>query len=460
VRGIDWSPAGDRLAAVTDDRILVFEPRRVGLVWQDRATHARPFEVRFDPTGRRLLVAHCGGAVTVWETGLDRLETPVTPEPRAWEGATLLEGAEAHGLLVRDPLPAAFDDAGRLGVLYSRLERSGGDEGAWERVFRVGVWEDGTFDAGAAAFRTPDGDAARGVAERGCALAARGGDFFVAYRRPRPDLVGGNAGELVWFDARRGQARVLGEPGNRYFDLHPCGGLAGSLLVTHYGVGTGRLHLTHARGGWSETASLGRFGDGYNHQTLAGPDGRLHVLYGPFPSERVGQPLTYLCHSPGEPGKDIREAVDGSYPAGMAALALGPDGDPAVLHARAARGQMELVLSRRTKAGWRRSLVLDRVPGSWACGDARIDSLACDARGRYHAVVVQTKHRRLAYLSGREGEAWTCQTISRRREADGEPHWEIHTRLLLDRRGEPVVVAGEATADGCRLRLFTRANAE
>src|SRR5262249_42665000 len=66
VRGLGWSPSGDRLAAVTDDAVLVIEPRRIGVAWRDRTPHPEPFHVAFDPTGHRLLVAHKGGAVTIW----------------------------------------------------------------------------------------------------------------------------------------------------------------------------------------------------------------------------------------------------------------------------------------------------------------------------------------------------------------------------------------------------------
>jgi serine/threonine protein kinase/WD40 repeat protein len=454
---LTFNPDGRRLAALTENGIVLFDLMHAGEVWEELTPERQPFWIGFDPTGHRLLAAHRNGRVCIWETGRDRIE-PAAGATHGWSAETLLEGVDARDLILAARRPACFDTQGKLAVLYSVAEEHGSVP-ELSRIVRLGFHGSDGFHPGRIILQAPD-IAARNGLERTMALFLMDNSIKIAYRRTRSDLRGGDGAVLVWHDPATDREQVIGPPDNAWFDLHAIPRPDGAVFFAHFSFDgfhfLGKVHSQDAPPEGGAAFRLGRQGDGYYQHARTGIDGTMHVVFRP---NRFGgdlSPPTYLRIEPLKHSLVNRELIDtapsllsgGIVPDG---LALSADQEPVVAYTRASTaGHVELMLSRRGREGWHTVTMIDCLPLR-----AQVSGLVQEPDGRFGTVIIDQAGRRLIYLSGRPND-WKTELIWQDSSLDGGDDWSIHTALVLNPKGQPIVLAWRQSNRHGWLRLFQR----
>lgn len=431
IRSLSFSPDGERLAALTDDgSILLFDPRWIGLVWQQRSAIADPLAITFDPTGRRLAVVHTGGQITLWETYRQYpLTAAVTP---AWNETTLLAGAEARSLILPANQSALVRDDGSVAVLLSRLETA--IPGTLpQRVLWVGLYNGERFNLCTSIDQRTDLNGGKDLASRAAAIHEMDGTLRVFWRR----LLEANDGELVSLDVATGQQTVLGQLGNAGFDLNVFTPQPEQLVATHFDHNGNYLKRTTIGNGAFITEVLGRQGDGLRHQAALGRDERLHLLFKPHRFGGDPAPWTYLSVRAGKPSVVTREIIDSTASWSDPNLLVTPEGKPLILFRKmTSEGMGAYYMARRGPNGWKPSVVLDRLaPG------VGVLHAAIDGTGRIHVLLYDNVSRKLLLATGNvheDGSAWICRTVKQWQQDDDD--WAVTGKVLIANDNRPTVL--------------------
>lgn len=443
--GLSFAPDVSRLAALHQDGvILIHEPQKLGLVYKFRSPHTDPSSIQFDSTGQRLLIAHLGGEVAIWETA-EAPAPPVSPA-RPWSVKTLMSGAQAKHMFT---LQAAMnlDPEDRVHLLYTRRNSDllPGNVIAWhgretENSFREEMLE---------VFPGIPNDRAEGTIGRSLSLAVTKDEVFAVFRRPRSDH-SATSGELVL--VHRGSAgswekEILTAPANEGFEPtllpHP-----GRSTVWHFAFGNSCLRSTTWTGTHSQSLTVGRQGDGFKKRCVLGNDGRTHVLFFPMRFGDDCSPPVYLRLN-GMLDVECREVV-APFVIGEFSLTLDPNGHPIASFCHMdEKGNAVMSIVQRGNDGWK---TLGTIPVS----ELTDPIVTCDASGTLRLAYVDNGYRRLCLATYANG-TWHREIVWVDPEAESYEDDPTHIYALatrLDSHGKPVIIFACAHNRRGWLRVF------
>jgi hypothetical protein len=245
---------------------------------------------------------------------------------------------------------------------------------------------------------------------------------------------------------------AAGEPGNWCFYTHLIPGEGEWPAALHFSHSGNYLLLTHqGQAQWHHTR-IGRQGDGLDFMATVDKRGRPHVLFHPRRYNGDITPLLWASPQRSPTGAWHREVVDTSLSNDDYALTTTPDGEPVAVHLRRGLGRpSELVVSRRTAAGW----VATVLPAEGMTGQFTV---ACDRQSRLWISRVHTDGRRLSVASG-QGTAWQTELVWEDAPAAGEER-ALEAFALVDGQDQPVIVLVCRSREQGWLRVFRRANHE
>jgi hypothetical protein len=234
-------------------------------------------------------------------------------------------------------------------------------------------------------------------------------------------------------------------PNNEGFDAELLQGAGPLPTVIHFTHDDWYLLATWHDGRQWKTARLGRQGDGSRHLTAATPDGEsLYSVFSPDGFNGKLSNITCLKTNWSLPAgksndgwpRSKREICETAFRSGPCSLAVDANGTPLLLYIRSpVTAHPDLVLARRTDAGWQKSTVFEFAPPV-------VSNLMMDAGGLLTFAYLAPDEKTVNLASG-QADDWTMEVIAELPDAasDSEPAAKLVERMLLrDGGGRPLII--------------------
>lgn len=464
-----WSRDGRRLALLLKDgSVVLHDLDWMGEVFTLSSPRAaggptRPRAVMFDPAGRRLAVTYRDGMVKIWETQVAyQQRAPAAASSGPWTTTECALPDAAAGWWFRDQ-SVQLDADDRVCAVYLRAAGPLGPAvSSTAAEVKFGGERDGRFET--RVIESLPLLPPKILVEMECTLALGtvGGQVAAVYRRPRLD-VAEVVGDLVLarIDGSPTPApeNVFEHPANHGFYTAVHFDRQSNAAVTHYRWYGYYLLCSRRQGDAWKSVIRGRQGDGRpNLIALDGGD-RLHVV---SQLHRHGNDvglLTYLrapLAGPNfHPERDTGQQWE-PIPAGQGILihsfVLDAEGRPAILCVCPRPGRQELLLYRRSDAGWKPTVLLSPCPG----GD-RLSGLISHADGRLQfAYVEPTRDANQLKVATVQGDEVAAEVVASLPPGPAGSSGIRPPVLRKDRRGLPVVILLAVTASDGWLKVFRR----
>jgi hypothetical protein len=296
------------------------------------------------------------------------------------------------------------------------------------------------------------------------ALGTRDSQIAAVYRRPRTD-VAEILGDLVLFQPDGQEAstleNLLEQPANTGFNTSVLFDSDQAPLVMHFTYSGFYLLSSQRHGETWRTEILGRQGDGRPGLILLDASNQLHAVcrltrfyvdVGLLAYTRV--PRDALVYHPQRGTGQYFEPIPAPHLTVPVDIVIDADEQPAILCEVPRPGRRELVLYRRSEAGWRSTLLLSPMDNR-----TLVSGLMLGGDDTLHFAFVESDPdaRRLKFASVR-GDRLTAEDVaSFGSHHEGADAWILYPPILRrGRHGPPVIVLLGLLKDDGWLKTFRR----